>query len=211
MSSKKKIEIIENNIRLKNNNNEIEIDSLLAGIPILAYVDWGDRKILEEKFEPKDEKEREYFIKQVKDILDMLLIDYRDFITLVYGELEAYISKCIDNKNMYNEFKERFNKEHQNRGEIYKMAQYLVEKREIQLTSEEIEIIKFIDNEIRYKRNILVHEELSFYKEIDAEEILNSGQITSILKTIELEHKNNKNKVLFIIKQFINTIDNKFI
>ena len=209
MSSKRIIDIIENNISFKNRNNRIEIDSLLDVIPGSAEVDFANRVILKEFFEPKDEEEKEYFIEKVKNLLDIFLIDYRDFITLVYGELEAYISEYIDNKKMYNEFKIRFKKEHENRGEIYKMTQYLLKKQGIQLSSKETKIIEFIDTEIRPKRNDLTHKKLPFSKKEYAEKILNSGHITSLLQEIELEHKYNKDTVLWIIKEFFNTIDNK--
>ncbi|MBP1888621.1 hypothetical protein J2Z53_000200 [Clostridium moniliforme] len=167
----------------------------------------GERKILKENFEPKDNKEREYFIKQVKDILDMFLIDYRDFITLIYGELESYIDKYIKDKNRYKVFEKNHNK----KSKLYNKVQYLIEIQGIYLMDEEKKIFKFINTKIRPKRNSLAHEGLPFNKEIDAEEILNSGQITSILKTIELEHKDNKDIVLFIVKEFLNIIDNKFV
>lgn len=209
MNSKRIIEVIENNISFKNRNNRIEIDSLLEVIPGSAEVDFANRVILKEFFEPKDEEEKEYFIENVKNILDIFLIDYRDFITLVYGELEAYISEHIDNKKRFNEFKTRFKEEYKNRGEIYKMIQYLLEKQESQLSSKETKIIEFIDAEIRPKRNDLTHKRLPFSKKEYAEEILNSGHITSLLQKIELEHKYNKDTVLWFIKQFFNIIDNK--
>ena len=209
MGSKSIIEIIENNISFKNKNNGIEVDSLLDVIPGSAEIDFENRVILKEFFEPKDDKEKEYFIEQVKNILDMFLIDYKDFLTLVYGQLEAYISDYIDNKKRYNEFKKEFNKEHKNRGEIYKMVQYLVKKQDIQLSFNETQIIEFVDTEIRPKRNDLTHKRLPFSKKQHAEEILKGGDITKILQSIELEHRYNKDTVLWFIKQFFNIIDNK--
>lgn len=209
MNSKKIIDVIENNISFKNRNNRIEIDSLLDVIPGSAEIDFANRVVVKEFFEPKDEEEKEYFIEKVKNLLDIFLIDYRDFITLIYGQLEAYISEYIDNKKMYNEFKTRFNKEYENRGEIYKITQYLLEKQEIQLSSKETKIIEFIDAEIRPKRNDLTHKNLPFSEKEYAEKILNSVYRTSLLQKIELEHKYNKDTVLWIIKQFFNTIDNK--
>ena len=61
MGSKSIIEIIENNISFKNKNNGIEVDSLLDVIPGSAEIDFENRVILKEFFEPKDDKEKEYF------------------------------------------------------------------------------------------------------------------------------------------------------
>ncbi|EPB9414285.1 hypothetical protein ACV30Q_13955 [Clostridium perfringens] len=209
MSSERVIEAIENNINRENINNEIEVNILLAGIPGSVEVDFINRVILKELFEPKDEEEKECFIKQVKNILDMFLIDYLNFITLVYGELEAYIVKYIDNKKKYTDFKKEFKEDYRNRGEVYKMIQYLVKKQDIQLSIKENKIIEFIDVEVRKKRNDLIHKILPFSKKEYAEEILRSGHITSILQRIELKHKYNKSMVLLFIKQAFNIIDNK--
>lgn len=209
MGSKRVIEIIENNISFKNRNNRDEVESLLDVIPVSVELDFKNRVILKEFFEPKNAEEKEYFIEQVKNILDVFLIDYRDFITLIYGELEAYIGEYIDSKKGYKEFKKEFNDKFNNKGDIYKKVKYLLEKQKIQLDSKETKIIEFIDNEIRPKRNDLTHKGLPFSKDEYAEKILGSGNITSILLGIELEHKDNKDVVLRIIKQFFNIIDNK--
>ena len=86
---------------------------------------------------------------------------------------------------------------------------YLVKKQDIQLSFKETQIIEFVDTEIRPKRNDLTHKRLPFSKKQHAEEILKGGDITKILQSIELEHRYNKDTVLWFIKQFFNIIDNK--
>ncbi|MFT5874152.1 MAG: hypothetical protein ACI8WT_003112 [Clostridium sp.] len=84
MNSKDRIDIIENNMNIKNMQIGQELTVLLEIIPSSADFDLREGIMMKEYFEPEDIREKESCINQVNNFINNLTIDYRDFITLIY-------------------------------------------------------------------------------------------------------------------------------